>query len=661
MSKLCVFAGTREGRALIEALTGRGLSVTACVATEYGQIVLGEHPDVTVRAGALPRAEMPDFFRAEGFDLVVDATHPYAEHITESIRLACEETGIECIRLLRESTSDASDGVFVEDTEACIRFLSETTGNVLLTTGSKSLPQYGAVEELRPRLYARVLPMVSSLESCAAAGIAPDHIIAMQGPFDEELNVAMLRSVKAEWMVTKDTGSSGGYADKIAAAQRAGAKVVIIGRPPQMPGQTLSETLQLLERRFSLPAPKKHVFIVGIGMGSEDTRTLGLLRALRESEVVIGARRMVESVDTQGKRTFNYISAHDIIKCIQEDPARTFCILMSGDVGFYSGATMLVKLIDAEKIDVELMPGIGSLTYFCSRVCRPWQDVRAVSLHGRDCDFVREVRENEYVFTLLGGDTGARDAMQRLLDAGVGAQCYGWVGENLGYPEEKITQGPLTELMENEYSSLAVLLVRNKGTIGMVPATHGLPDEAFDRDKVPMTKEEVRSICVSKLALTRDAIVYDVGSGSGSVSVECARVANWGRVYAVEQKDTAIELTRHNAEKFSLTNLEVVPGTAPEALKPLPAPTHVFIGGSSGNLREIVDLLLAKNPDVRMVATAVTLETVAELTELIAEFEYTDIAEVQVNKPRKVGRYHLSNAQNPVYIFTFRKRLEPKE
>ena len=105
----------------------------------------------------------------------------------------------------------------------------------------------------------------------------------------------------------------------------------------------------------------------------------------------------------------------------------------------------------------------------------------------------------------------------------------------------------------------------------------------------------------------------------------------------------------------------MIPGTAPEALRPLPAPTHVFIGGSSGNLREIVDLLLEKNPDVQMVATAVTLETVAELTELITEFEYTDIAEVQVNKPRKVGRYHLSNAQNPVFIFTFRKRIQPKE
>jgi precorrin-6Y C5,15-methyltransferase (decarboxylating) len=657
MSKLCVFAGTKEGRSLIESLTGRGLDITACVATEYGQVVLGEHPDVHIRAGALPRAEMPDFFRAEGFDLVVDATHPYAEHITESIRLSCEATGTELIRLLRDSTSDASDGVFVEDTQACVRYLLNTTGNILLTTGSKALPEYGAVEALRPRLYARVLPMPSSLESCAAAHIEPSHIIAMQGPFDEDLNVAMLRSVKAEWMVTKDTGSAGGYADKIAAAKKAGAKVVIIGRPPEGEGVSPEETMALIEKRFSLPPAKKHVFLTGIGVGSTDTRTLGVLRAVEESDCVIGAKRMLESVNTAGKRTFSAVLARDIANIIRTDPARKFAVLFSGDTGFYSGTKSLLAAL-GDEAEAEVMPGIGSLSYFCARLRRPWEDVRAVSLHGRNCDILREVRENPAVFTLLGGDTGAREALERLNAGGFGgAQAF--VGEDLGYPSERITSGTVGELLEKEFGTLSVLLVENPDYVSE-PVTYGLPDEAFDRDKVPMTKEEVRSVCVSKLALTRGAVVYDVGSGSGSVSVECARVATRGKVYAIEQKDSAIALTKRNAEKFGLINLEVVPGTAPEALEPLEAPTHAFIGGSSGNMRQIVDLLLSKNPDVRIVATAVTLETVGELTELMNEFEFADVAELQVNKPRKVGRYHLSNAQNPVYIFTYQKKL-PQE
>lgn len=128
--------------------------------------------------------------------------------------------------------------------------------------------------------------------------------------------------------------------------------------------------------------------------------------------------------------------------------------------------------------------------------------------------------------------------------------------------------------------------------------------------------------------------------------------ATHGHVYAIEMKEKALALTRRNAEKFNLTNLEVVAGAAPEALESLPTPTHAFIGGSTGNLRGIIDCLLAKNPDVRIVATAVTLETVAELTEVSKSFETCDIAEVAVSKPRVLGRYRLMTAQNPVYIFT---------
>ena len=653
MYKLCVFAGTADGRQLIERLTGRGMTITAYVATEYGMVALGDYPDVEIRSGGLPRAEMPGVFRAERFDLVVDATHPYAEHITESIRLACDETGTERIRLLRESTASTDDGVFVEDTAACIRFLSGTEGNILLTTGSKTVPLYCAEPGLRERIYARVLPLASSLDSCREGGLPADHIIAMQGPFTEELNVAMLRFTHAAWMVTKDTGTVGGYADKIAAARAAGAKAVIIGRPPEQPGLSGAETLAEIEKRFALPPAKKHVIMAGIGMGSDDTRTLGVLRAVREAECIIGARRMVQSVDTAGKRVCEAVLAKDIAEIIRTGSERCYTVLLSGDTGFYSGAKSLLREL-GDETETEVLPGIGSLTYFCARLKRPWEDVRAVSLHGRNCDFVREVRYNPVVFSLLGGDTGAKEALERLVHAGLG-EVRVHIGENLGYPGERISTGTASELVHKEFGSLCVLLAENPKA-DAESVTYGLPDEAFDRDKVPMTKEEVRSVCVSKLSLARGSVVYDVGSGSGSVSVECALVASRGTVYAIEQKDTAIELTRHNAEKFGLVNLEIVPGSAPEALIPLPPPTHAFIGGSSGNLRAIVDLLLEKNPAVRIVATAVTLETVSELTALMGEFTVADVAEIQVNKPRTVGRYHLFNAQNPVYIFTFQYR-----
>ena len=648
MCKICVFAGTSEGRALIEALSGRGASITACVATEYGEVLLGSHPDVRILAGRMNVEEMTALMRAESFDAVVDATHPYADVVTQNIAAACRAVGANYLRLLRGSSMAEGDGVFVPDVEACVNYLRSTEGNILLTTGSKQLPQFCEDPALRARIYARVLPMQASLQTCADCGIAPDHIIAMQGPFDEELNCAMLRAVNARYMVTKDTGGAGGYGAKIAAAKRAGAQVVVIGRPAQVEGLSPEEMLAHLEKTLPLTPPRKLVVLAGLGMGNPETRTLGLERAIREADCLIGAQRMLESVETAGKRCHTAVLARDIAEFIRSDSGRRYAVLLSGDTGFYSGARGLVA--ELTDMDVEVLPGIGSLQYFCARLMRPWQDVRALSLHGRDCDFAGEVRRNPAVFALVGGSDGTHQAIERLCSAGLGS-CTVHVGQRLGYDDERIVSGTAQELSQQSFDPLSVILVENAHS-GEYIVTHGLPDEAFDRDETPMTKSEVRSVCLSKLQLTQSAVVYDVGSGSGSVSVECAMRATHGHVYAIEMKEKALALTRRNAEKFNLTNLEVVAGAAPEALESLPTPTHAFIGGSTGNLRGIIDCLLAKNPDVRIVATAVTLETVAELTEVSKSFETCDIAEVAVSKPRVLGRYRLMTAQNPVYIFT---------
>ncbi|MBP3645154.1 MAG: precorrin-6y C5,15-methyltransferase (decarboxylating) subunit CbiE, partial [Clostridia bacterium] len=538
------------------------------------------------------------------------------------------------------------DGIFVENTAACVEYLKATEGNILLTTGSKELPAYA---ELHDRIYVRVLPMQASLDICAQSGIASERIIAMQGPFDEEMNLALLKMTKAKYMVTKDTGGPGGYGAKISAAKKAGVQVIIIGRPMQREGMDLDAVIRLMEQRFSLAPVKKKVSLVGIGMGNPETRTLGMEKAIREADCLIGAKRMLESVDTRNKKTHIAIAAKDIAETIRSSADRRFAVLLSGDTGFYSGAKALVT--ELNDMEVEVLPGIGSLQYFCSKLQRPWQDVRPISLHGRNCDFIGEVRRNPAVFALVGGQDGVHSALQRLADAGL-AHLTVHVGQRFGYSDEVICHGTVAELLDHQFDSLSVLLVENPDWESYV-VTHGLPDEAFDRDETPMTKSEVRAISLSKLKLTQGAIVYDIGSGSGSVSVECALQARYGKVYAIEMKEKAIALTRHNAEKFHLTNLEVIAGTAPEALEDLPAPTHAFIGGSTGNMRGIIDCLLKKNPHVRIVVNTVTLETLAELTEISKEFDFSDIAEISVAKPRKLGNYQLMTAQNPVFIFTF--------
>lgn len=654
MSEICIFAGTTEGRKLAERLSGRGLKMTVCVATEYGEILLGEHPDVEIRAGRVDRQQMEEMLHSEGFSIVVDATHPYADKVTENVASACNAAGVEYVRLLRSSDSGNADGVFVENTAACVEYLKTTVGNILLTTGSKELPAYA---ELHERIYARVLPMQASLQSCADGGIALDHIIAMQGPFDEEINLAMLRMTKARYMVTKDTGGPGGYGAKISAAKKAGVQAVVIGRPVQREGMSLDSVVHMLEQRFSLLPVRKKVSLVGIGMGSTETRTLGMERTVREADCLIGARRMLESVDAGNKKTYAAVLAKDIADYIRESMDERFVVLLSGDTGFYSGAKGLLALLT--DMEVEVLPGIGSFQYFCSRLQRPWENVRPVSLHGRDCDFVGEVRRNPAVFALVGGGNGINLALKRLMDAGMGSLKV-HVGEKLGYPEERIAHGTAEQLFEEKWDPLSVLLVENDGADNYV-ITHGLPDEAFDRDETPMTKSEVRAISLSKLGLTQNAVVYDVGSGSGSVSVECALQASCGRVYAIEMKEKAIALTERNARKFGLGNLEVVAGRAPEAFETLEMPTHAFIGGSTGSMRGIIDSLLAKNPKIRIVVNTVTLETLAELTEISKEFDFCDIAEVSVTKPRTLGRYRLMTAQNPVFIFTLQNGGEEHE
>lgn len=179
-------------------------------------------------------------------------------------------------------------------------------------------------------------------------------------------------------------------------------------------------------------------------------------------------------------------------------------------------------------------------------------------------------------------------------------------------------------------------------------------DEWFVRGEVPMTKAEVRAVSMSKLELQPDSVLYDIGAGTGSVSIEAAALLTNGQVYAVEKKPEAVELLRINKEQFHAVNMKIVPGSAPEALAELPCPTHAFIGGSSGNMAGLLDLLLEKNPEIRIVINIIALETLSQTMTLLHERTINaEIVSMQVAKARQAGAYHLMQGQNPVYIISF--------
>ena len=655
MYKAIVFAGTTEGYAICNFLAENGVSVYACAATEYGGSLLKENEFLHVSAGRLKTEDMEELFHKVAPEIVLDATHPYAAEVTKNIRKACENAGVRYQRVLRPEGDKSGEAVYVESPEEAAEFLSGTEGNIFLTTGSKELAKFTVIPDYKERLFARVLSVPSVIQSCAELGIEGKHLIGMQGPFSAEINEAMLRQFQCSYLVTKDTGLAGGFPEKIEACQRCGATPVIIGRPLKEEGLSLPEARGFLAKFFNLKLSQK-ISLVGIGMGAEKTLTLEGKKAFDEAELLIGAKRMTEAVQKPGQSVLNEYRSEKIVEYIKAHPEyRTVAIALSGDVGFYSGAKKLVDLLEG---NVEVICGISSVVYFMAKIGLSWDDAKIVSAHGRKCNLVSLIRHNPKMFSILGTEDGVASLAKKLVYYGMGDVIL-YVGENLSYENEKIFQDKAENLTEYRGDALSVVTAYNEEATPL-SAVHGIRDEEFLRGKAPMTKEEVRTVSLSKLCLAEDSVCYDIGAGTGSVSIEMALRAWNGEVYAIEKKEDALGLLKENRQKFAVDNLKIIPGTAPEAMMELPVPTHAFIGGSSGNMNEIVKLLLEKNPEVRIVINCITLETVTEAMNAIRDFNLTDVDIVQLGAARSktVGRYHMMMGENPIYIISCSGRGE---
>lgn len=655
MYKAIVFAGTTEGYALCEFLAENRVSVYACAATEYGGSLLQENEFLHVSAGRLKTEDMEELFRKENPEIVLDATHPYAAEVTKNIRTACESAGVLYQRILRPEGEKNSEAIYVESTEEAAAFLSGTEGNIFLTTGSKELAKFTGIPDYKERLFARVLSIPSVIRSCAELGIEGKHLIGMQGPFSAEINEAMLRQFQCSYLVTKDTGLAGGFPEKMEACQRCGVTPVIIGRPLKEEGLSLQDARVFLSKMFGFTLSQK-ISLVGIGMGAEKTLTLEGKKALNEAELLIGAKRMTEAVQKPGQMVLHEYRSEKIVEYIREHPKyRTVAIALSGDVGFYSGAKKLIDQLDG---NVEVICGISSVVYFMSKIGLSWDDAKIVSAHGRNCNLISLIRHNPKVFSILGTEDGVAVLASRLVYYGMGDVTL-YVGENLSYKNEKIFHDKAANLTEYRGDALSVVTACNEKATPM-SAVHGISDGEFLRGKAPMTKEEVRTVSLSKLRLSEDSVCYDVGAGTGSVSVEMALRAWMGQVYAIEKKEDALALLKENKKKFAVDNLAIIPGVAPEVMTELPAPTHAFIGGSSGNMQDIINLLLEKNPKVRIVINCITLETVTEAMNAIRDFglEDVDIVQLAAARSKSIGRYHMMMGENPIYIISCSGRGE---
>lgn len=399
------------------------------------------------------------------------------------------------------------------------------------------------------------------------------------------------------------------------------------------------------------------VNIIGIGPGNPDLLTGAARQAIAESNILIGDKRMLSAFAESGKKVYDTIKTSAIAEiAAQADPERdVVAVLVSGDVGFFS----LAKTISGKLPDCECVRycGISSLVYFAAKLQISWDDAKIVSMHGRQQNLVTAVAQNKKVFSLTGGDNSPQSLCAQLREHGLGhVQVY--VGENLSYPEEKITSGTAEQISALQFPSLSVMMLLNEEAGGFTPVVHGLADDLFLRSKVPMTKQEVRSVSMSKLMPKTTDLIYDIGAGTGSCSIELALLAKEGRVWAFERNPVAVELLGKNKALFGVQNLEIVAGEALENIRSMPAPDCVFVGGSGGDLCEMLDVIYAKNSSCRVVINAITVETLAEVAGYYKEHQdYSlEIVNVFVARSKHLGNYNLMMAQNPVYVMTALKK-----
>lgn len=394
-----------------------------------------------------------------------------------------------------------------------------------------------------------------------------------------------------------------------------------------------------------------NVTLIGMGSGQPENLTLQGLAALRQADLILGARRLLAVLPAGC--TENRAAAYrpdEVAELLQTSGAENAVLVYSGDTGFYSGASSMMEKLEALGVRARVLPGLSSIQLLAAALGRPWQGWNLVSAHGRICDPVAECMQGRPTFFLTGGSEDPATLCAQLAAEGFG-DVQAVVGQCLGTPEEKLFRGSVKELAAGRFNSLSVLLV--EAVEGLPRRTPGLPDEAFERGDVPMTKQEVRAAVLAKLAVRPEDILWDVGAGTGSVSVELALAAPRGRVYAVECRPEGCALIKANREKFRTRNLVLVEGLAPAALSDLPAPDAVFIGGSKGSLAAIVDAALDKNPDARICVSAIALESLsAAVAALTARGRTVQVSQIAVSRAKAVGGLHLMMAQNPIYLIT---------
>lgn len=391
----------------------------------------------------------------------------------------------------------------------------------------------------------------------------------------------------------------------------------------------------------------KRFYIIGAGLGTREFLTGYAVEKLNEAGLVLAAPRLASLRMDALPCPYTQLAQR-----AEESDEECIALLVSGDVGFFSVAHTLRERLKAYG-EVELVCGVSSMQYFCAKVGMPYDNVCVRSLHGRDAGVLGAVSYNRFVFLLTGGRHNAASVCGELAKAGLGRLTV-HLGEKLGSCSERIETDRAEKLAGKPCGDLTVLLIENPCAVNNLEP---LRDDMFIRSEhVPMTKEEVRWASANKLGVRPRDTVWDIGAGTGGMSLELARRAADGTVYAVERSHKAVSVLEENRVKLGGYNVRIIRGEAPDALENLPDPDCVFIGGSGGGLKEIMSIVKARNPSAGVVVNAVTLETLNSAQSAFIELGYgsPEVTQLAVTKGRECGSYTMLCANNPVFILSGR-------
>ncbi len=396
---------------------------------------------------------------------------------------------------------------------------------------------------------------------------------------------------------------------------------------------------------------QKLIMIVDCGMGNSAFLTRQAYAALKASGMWIGPESLIHSFDDiSGEHQKVFLSDRkQVMQELGESSQQVVSLLAEGEPGGRYSAFSLKKMF--YDLNPVVVPGISKASYLSAITGISADHAAILDIDHSDEGLVPAVRKHGTVFAFTKGKI---ELLLKMLRTAGETDLKVCVVENPGLTSEHILWPTVSEGAQGTYPAGSVLIVTREKCTGI--RQFGIRDEEFIRsENIPMTKSEIRALVISHMMLAEDDVIYDIGAGTGSVSVECALAAPYGHVYAIEKKEEGIRLIRANAEKFGLGNIIPILGAAPPALAHLPAPDAVFIGGSSGSMKDLVEIVHSRNPQVRIAATAVTLETVTEAVNAMESMGMdTEITQIQASVSRKVGTKHMMIARNPIYLISGR-------